>query len=94
MRTVDAADEGFDKEVKSGRKSRAKRNVSEKENSDESPPKNPVTQPTPGERRHSVIHQLLIFINLLTVFILSTQMKLQTVVNPPLLHLNQLVIML
>lgn len=39
------------------------------------------------------IRQLLIFIHL-AVFILSTQMKLQTVVCPPLLHLSQLVIML
>lgn len=52
--TEDAADKGFDKDVKSGRKSRAKRNASEKGNTEESPPENPVTQPPPGERGYSL----------------------------------------
>lgn len=53
VRTVDEADEGFDNEVKSRRKSRAKRNVSEKENTEESLSENPATQPAAGERRYS-----------------------------------------
>lgn len=53
VRTADTADEGFDKEVKSGRKSRARRNASRKENTEESPPENEVTQTTIGEHRRS-----------------------------------------
>lgn len=50
VRTADAAGEGLDKEVKPGRKCRAKGSVLEKEATEESPPENPVTPPAPGER--------------------------------------------
>lgn len=51
VRTQDAAEEGLRKKVKPGRKARAKRKAAEKENTEESPPENPVTQASPGERR-------------------------------------------
>lgn len=90
--TGDTAEEGLDPEVKPGRKSRAKGSGSERGTTEDSPPEDPVKQPLPGEQLLFRC-QLLIFIPLLTVFILSIQMKLLTVVNPPLLHLKQLVIL-
>lgn len=49
--TVDAAEEGLEKEVKPGRKAKAKRKAPAKANAEEFPPENPVTQPSPGEPR-------------------------------------------
>uniref|UniRef100_H3CS41 Uncharacterized protein n=1 Tax=Tetraodon nigroviridis TaxID=99883 RepID=H3CS41_TETNG len=51
VRTQDAAEEGLRKKVKPGRKARAKRKAAEKENTEESPPENPVTQASPGEQQ-------------------------------------------
>lgn len=92
VRTEDAAEEDLHPEVKPGRRSRARGGASERGAAEDAPPADPATQPSPGEQL-PFRRQLLIFLPLLTVFLLSIQTKLPAVVNPPLLHLNQLVIL-